>query len=210
MSLEEYAKLDTPSGWDAIQIEYVNKLIDKTGIVHLFETGTYLGVSSRYFHEKRLKVHTSEINPSYFESARNKLKGLDIEMCNIDSKEHLRWFLNRGLDNVLYYLDAHWDFACPLKEELNLILALPKFLILVHDVPVPNKPEYIYEGSIIDIWNEYLKNDTFPIGTTMIYPKYDDKNIHPPYKLVGYCIISKGYPLIMDDRFMFMEKTVKQ
>ncbi len=210
MSLEEYTNITTPSGWDDVQMEYVNKVIDSVGILHVFETGTYLGVGSKYFHNKRLSVHTVEINPSYFESALERLKGLNIEMFRGDSREYLRWFLNRGIDNVFYYLDAHWDFACPLKEELDYITALPKFLILVHDVPIPSKPEYIFEGGIVKIWDEYLKNDSFPIGTTMIYPNYSIENKHPPYKLVGYCILSRGYPIIFDDRFVFMEKQVKK
>ena len=201
---------DTPTGWDTIQIEYVNKLIDKLGIQHFFETGTHLGQTSKYFYDKKLKVHTAEINSTYFERSMKRFKGLDIELVKADSKEYVKWFANRQLDNVLYYLDAHWEGPCPLEEELYHLMKLPKFLILVHDTPVPGRVEFHVEDDVDVIWTRVLHDDKFPIGTTMITPNYVIDNTYAPFFLVGYCIISRGYPLVMDDRFTFMEKTVKQ
>lgn len=201
---------DLPNSWDNVQIEYITKLINTLGIHHFVETGTYHGQTSLYWYNRRLRVHTVETNRAYFEIALKNFTGLDIESHYGDSRDYIRWIVNRKYDDALYYLDAHWDGISPIGDELDIIIKQPKFLVLAHDTPIPDNGNFKSDSSVSEIWNKYLEADPFPIGTTIIYPKYNTPNSNPPGFLCGYCIISKGYPLILDDRFVFMEKTVKQ
>jgi hypothetical protein len=139
--------------------------------------------------------------------ASGTFKGLDIEQINADSREYIKWIINRGYDDVLFYLDAHWEDTIPLAEELNEIMKQPKFLVILHDVAVNDQRQFVCEPGVDYIWRKYMLGDAIPIGTTAILPKYNIMNHHPPHYLVGYCIISKGYPQIDDPRFMLIERT---
>jgi len=117
-----------PTAWDDIQIEYINKLIDEHGITDFLETGTYQGNTSLYFWRRGLKIHTVEMNREYFNMCRKRFKGTDIEAVNMDSRLYLKQFLSRGVNKVIYYLDAHWE-DCPLEDEIDQLLQQSSFLM---------------------------------------------------------------------------------
>lgn len=189
---------EKPSAWDDVQIEYVHRIIDELGIKNFLETGTFQGNTSLYFWRHGLKVYTVEISRESFLECVERFKGTDIEAVNMDSVEYLKEFLKRGREDTLYYLDAHWGHL-PLRDELSLILKLPHFIIIVHDVQVPNQPQFSFQNDV----NERFVHTPLPEGTTRIFPRYNTPNRYWPGYLVGYCILSRGYPLIKDDRFTF-------
>lgn len=194
--MKPFTNGEKPSAWDDIQIEYVKKLIDELGIKNFFETGTYKGNTSLYFWRRGLKVYTAEISKKFFNECVELFKGTNIEAVNVRSIQYLKQFLEKSIENTLFYLDAHWG-DIPLKAELSELLKLDRFVIIVHDVQIPNQPQFSFD---IDVSSSFL-HTPLPEGTAIVFPKYHTQNKNWPSYLTGYFILSKGYSLIRDDRF---------
>jgi hypothetical protein len=125
--------------------EQVTNLITKFGIKTIFETGTFMGLTTERLASHRLPVHTCEINREYFEC--DKIRNLDY-IPNI--YRHLgssASVLNKVLPTVahpcLFYLDAHGHGnGTGIVEELFTIgsFSLKDSVICIHDFHVPGKP----------------------------------------------------------------------
>lgn len=142
------------------------KLRDKFGLTSCIETGTQYGTTTLELHEIFGRVVTIENDSGYYLRAMERFHGLNIIAVIGESQYWLNCFRE---EPCLYYLDAHGDGKCPLKQELNIIRSKTdgnRQCIAIHDFKVPGHPEfgydtYDYELSFEEI-EPYLKR---------IYPK---------------------------------------
>lgn len=127
------------------------KLIEKHNINIIFETGSYLGHTTRQLaniYEVEW-VYTFESNPHYYQETHKNINEPENECENVtnvlgDSSELMGKYIMRcdADDNVLFFLDAHWNANNPLLQELDIIAtAKLRPVIIVHDFKVPDHPE---------------------------------------------------------------------
>lgn len=194
--------MSIPYLWDDYQAEYILKLMDNLGLITLFETGTYFGQTSLYFHDKGFNVYTVEIDDDKYKSAIPLLMKKRIHTYHSDSIPVLKAYLDSfGTDDTLFFLDAHGHGHGrggehgPLAEELNLLFTQPKFIAVVHDVVWHPK---MFPGGSSHLIQEDFNNATIPQGINMIYTNYPISN-----KCASYVIMSRGYDLVKDDKFLY-------
>jgi hypothetical protein len=124
---DRYAKLE------------ITKLIEKFSIKRIIETGTYKGWSTKEFATICDKIDTIEINSTYIQEAYDFLK--EVENVNIhegSSPDVMRNIIKEGEENLLIFLDAHWENYWPVKDELNVIIEKNiRPVICIHDFFVP-------------------------------------------------------------------------
>ncbi len=124
---DRYAKLE------------ITKLIEKFSIKRIIETGTYKGWSTKEFATICDKIDTIEINSTYIQEAYDFLK--EVKNVNIhegSSPEVMRNIIKEGEENLLIFLDAHWENYWPVKDELNVIIEKNiRPVICIHDFFVP-------------------------------------------------------------------------
>lgn len=185
--------------WDGVQTEYLFNLLREFGITNVFESGTFEGDTSLRFWELGFKVFTVENNPQRARLCRQKFRGTNIEFYVGDSAEYLAKFLMRRIPNVFYYLDAHQrGEELPLKKELQLLFTQRSFLAMVHDIRVFNQSQFTYGD---DITYEFYSTQ-IPKDVKQIFPRYvTSPNNHLKHRTIGYCILSKGYPIIPNNDF---------
>lgn len=119
----------------------LDRLIKKHKIDLIFETGTYLGGTTKRFAEMAKTVITVEIDPNNFVRASKYLNGVkNVKTYIGSSPDVMRKLCPTISKKALYFLDAHWLGACPLKAELRVI-AESKLtpVIAIHDWKVPGK-----------------------------------------------------------------------
>jgi hypothetical protein len=187
-----------------IQLDYITRLIKEYDIRHFVETGTYEGQTSLYFHNQGMKVHTAESESKYFYDNSKRFQYTDIESFHGDSRDFLKDYVKRGLDDSIYYLDAHWVEPLPLSDEISILMKLKKFVIVVHDVGVDGKPQFTFDNNVHLTWAKYVEENGLH-SVLVICPDYTIVNCYPPYNLCGYCILIRGYPMIFDGNFLFIE-----
>ena len=165
-------------GDENIHLE-IQALVKKHKIKTIIETGTYLGGTTARLATLVDKVVTIESDPvnqkkAYFERL-NKLPNVHSILAH--SQDCLGQVIALNQSPFLLFLDAHWEKACPLLDELNLIAeAKIKPVILIHDFYVPDRPELgfdSYNGQRFDF--DWIKD-----SLQMIYGKsytyhYNDK-----------------------------------
>jgi len=155
----------------------VQELIDKFNINLVFETGTYIGSTTKALAAMVKSVHTAEVNKGFYDEAVANLKGIpNITQYNQSSPEAITHFFNNVLGdkkrNILFYLDAHWG-GTPLIDELKAIKASgTKPVIVIHDWKVPGKDfgydsydgqDYVFE------WIEPYIKDIYGEDFTVSY-----------------------------------------
>lgn len=109
----------------------------------IVETGTYRGVTTKYFSNTGLPVHTVEASARYLAYARMNIRKCDAKVTTYHSDS--RSFLQElGTSNKIsgqqpfIYLDAHWYDDLPLREELEIVQQFwPKAVVMVDDFAVP-------------------------------------------------------------------------
>lgn len=136
----------------------VEELIKKHEIEAIFETGTYMGATTRQFAKMAPEVYTCEVNLDFFKTASEVLRGIDnIKMTWQGSQYYLQEVLPKHKEKKLFFfLDAHWGENNPLLEELRIIAENGiKPVIAIHDFKVPGKPELGYDvyGPIVYEWD---------------------------------------------------------
>lgn len=144
------------------------KLINKFNINKIVETGTYLGWSTKIFSTLVDKVDTIEINKEYFNISKINLSDKkNVTQYNGDSPKILNTIINEK-ENLLFFLDAHWEKYWPLKDELKVISDKKiKPVICIHDFFVPG-------GNILRKGDSFvlLKNKT---GSKFGYDEYENQ-----------------------------------
>ena len=122
------------------------KIIDFTAIV---ETGTYRGTTTDFMAQtSHLPVYTVESHPRYYAySQRRFLHNPNINSYYSDSRVFLRRLSRHlGQEQILFYLDAHWNDELPLKKELEIIFKnWHNALVLIDDFQVPDDEGYFYD-----------------------------------------------------------------
>lgn len=131
--------------------EFLN-LKSRFGITTAVETGTCLASTTIFLSTVFDRVITIEANMEYLNIAHKRLRD---ENCNNvktefgDSGEVLYPILveERVDDKTIFFLDAHWNDRCPLKQELEAIhFAGIKPVIAIHDFKVPNDPKLGFDS----------------------------------------------------------------
>lgn len=116
----------------------------------IVETGTFLGSTSKYLARRyRLPVHTIELNGYFF--LYSKLRLLAVPRVHGHLGTSMRLLERRaragGADRpTLFYLDAHWYDANPLRDEVRFILERWRNAVLVvDDVRIDDDAGYGYD-----------------------------------------------------------------
>jgi hypothetical protein len=137
-------QLEAFNGDHFIEQEFL-KLRNAYGIKTVIETGTCFGSTTKFLGANFNKVISIEINEKYLAIARTLIgKSDNIETYCGASENILHQLLggkNSDTGNMFFFLDAHWESHCPLRDELKIIAqykVLP--VIAIHDFQVPGEP----------------------------------------------------------------------
>lgn len=117
----------------------ITKLIERFSIKRIIETGTYKGWSTKEFATLCDNIDTIEINLEYIENAYEFLKDVEnVKIHNGSSPEVMKNIISNGEQNLLIFLDAHWERYWPVKDELNVLIEKNiRPVICIHDFFVP-------------------------------------------------------------------------
>lgn len=114
------------------------------------ETGTFRGGTTLAFSLLFDNVHTIEIDPINFLTAKEKLRRHSNIQFYLGSSDKVLVNLLPLIreQRVLFYLDAHWQAHWPLLQELELISKTHKdnCIIVVDDFKVPGRSEIPFDG----------------------------------------------------------------
>jgi predicted O-methyltransferase YrrM len=158
------------------------------------ETGTYLGMTTRFFSETArahgARVYSCELNEGYFSIATRVLRDLtNVHLHRGDSAEFIRWLSDKISDAVNFvYLDAHWYNYLPLQDELSVVLSWKNTVVMIDDFRVPFDDDFGWDkyDEVREISMKYIEGS---IGNKPVYfPSY------PAHKegvriARGYCLI---------------------
>lgn len=160
---------DLPFNGDTFVQEEFLKLKDKFDINSVVETGSCLYSTSKWLGENFERVCTIEINPDFAKHGIHKVTNmLNVTPFLGSSVEYLNNTLLPltsipvfSKDNIIYFLDAHWNDDCPLLQELEAIskineqrkfvcdlhkLQFQQPIIVIHDFKVPNESQLGYDS----------------------------------------------------------------
>ena len=127
---------------DRYVLHEVKKIIKKYNIKNIFETGTYLGATTKVLSALVQNIYTVECNSSYFKKSEEFLKNCkNVKMYLGNSPEIMSKIIPNLKGNTLFFLDAHWYNYCPLIDEIKTIEKYKKEnpVLIVHDFKVPGK-----------------------------------------------------------------------
>jgi hypothetical protein len=180
--------LNAPFNGDPITRKEFIRLRNKFSLNTVVETGTYKGMTTRWFAENFNQVYTIEFNDDYFREASEKLKYPNITFMKGSSESVLLVELLPQLskqDNVrvIFYLDAHCEQFHPLLDELRAIAKYfpDNCIIVIDDFQVPHTTY----GFDQPLGYDYIKS-VLPL----VYPKgskwyYIGKSEHPTNQGTG-------------------------
>lgn len=125
---------------DRLIANEILKLKNKHNIKIAFETGVYLGKTTKWFSENFEKVFAFEINNDYIQQAKNYCNNDNINYILGNSADTLQEIVDTVEEPSIFYLDAHWGDSCPTPKELEIISTMKiKPIIVIHDFYVPEK-----------------------------------------------------------------------
>lgn len=122
------------------------KLKDRFSLKYCIETGSQYGYTTKALAEIFQFVDTIEADKECFSKSLETLNDIKTVVTIFGKSEQiLRWW--DKFEDTLFYLDAHANGQCPLKEELEIIAATePKNIcIAIHDFKNPQHPEFGYD-----------------------------------------------------------------
>jgi tetratricopeptide (TPR) repeat protein len=143
--------LGGPLNAQAMRRRIVTDIIAATGPAQIFETGSFLGVTTAFLAGLGIgHVFSCEIHAYNQRYAARRLAAVpNATVVNLESREFLRRYLpcySRGDAVALFYLDAHWEEDLPLLDEIALILEhVRRPVMLVDDFEVPDDPGYGFD-----------------------------------------------------------------
>ncbi len=115
----------------------------------IVETGTFRGSTTLFLchNSKGVPVHSSEINPRFFQIARRRLRASpNLHLYNLDSRAFLSQLRMPRESRIFFYLDAHWSEDLPLADETEFIIRnFNTFAIMIDDFEVPGDSDYAYD-----------------------------------------------------------------
>jgi hypothetical protein len=129
----------------------------------VFETGTLVGHTSRYFGSLFKTVHTVEISKEYYLKAKDFLSSFsNVNVHFGNSPDVLRQILPSLKDrSIVFYLDAHWEDYWPLLDELDEISKTHRdnCIIVIDDIMVPGRQDIKFDSyNGIGCSYEYVKS----------------------------------------------------
>ena len=167
------------------------RILDPVTVV---ETGTFRGITTAWFAERYGgPVLTCEKEKLYYLQAKVRLANFrNVTLRRQDSRLFLREILptlpKEGI--VMFYLDAHWDFDLPLKEELEVIFRCRSdAVVLIDDFKVPDDPGYGWDdyGEGKSLTTELLPG-VVPSHSTVFFPTLPSGAESGAAR--GYCLIA--------------------
>jgi len=188
-----YSLVDIPVCAGSYKDKFIVADTKKMQIEHnldkCFETGTYLGSSTKELAKIFPHVYSTELNRNHYMTACKELHNVrNVTLLSGESFHFLDLLLQEGETGWFFFLDAHWFEQKPLFKELEAITKkkLINPVICIHDFQVPDKPEMGYDpdwGTIEHV-HPYM---------TEIYGEYD---VYYPEKVdlntkAGYAIFTK-------------------
>lgn len=148
---------------DTIARDKFKSIVTENKIHTIVETGTYRAATTLHFAEWAKQVHTVEVDKENFEYSKNILEGKENVKLHFGSSEKIMTSILGSMNlkstkknNVLFFLDAHWNAFNPLLDELKTIAIYGlKPIIAIHDFKVPGHPELGFDtyGKIIYEWD---------------------------------------------------------
>lgn len=126
------------------------KFIDiknKNKIDTIIETGTYHGITTKWFSKNFKTVYTIECNVEFFKVALENLTECKNVYKTLGNSPTVLSKLLGNIDEkkTIIFLDAHW-YTNPVLAELDAIKESGKKPILaIHDFMVPEHPEFGYD-----------------------------------------------------------------
>jgi hypothetical protein len=148
--------------------DIVRTLIGLRPPTAVLETGTNLGTSTEYFaYLTGAPVWTCESQSVYYKAAQRKFRDNDsIHIWHGNSVDFLKQAVGDASipkNDVLFYLDAHWESYLPLREEVQLVTEhWQDPWILIDDFQVADDPGYVYAdyGPGAALVLDYLERDS--------------------------------------------------
>lgn len=169
------------------------------------ETGANLGSTTRYVADRFaiLPVLSCEPDAQAAASAAEHVKHLsNAKVFNEFSPAFLHQVFSHApqLASALncYFLDAHGHgFTWPLADEIALITAQRRGIIIVDDCQVPGRDEFKfskYAGQVCGM--DYIRAALNPQHDyDVVFPDYNERT-SPHHALAGYVLIAFGTPLL--------------
>lgn len=174
----------------------VKDLMSIFDIDTFIETGTYKGDSLNrvisWFPDKSIKFYSIDINHDFQKEAKEKINDQRVTFINDSSDQFLMKSMSSGIFNDqqcnLFFLDAHWNDYCPLRDEISQILKLKKTIIVIDDFSIPFNLKARFDAQLNGslCWN-YIKHLFKGINYRLYYPKKLSENN------TGIAIIFIGY-----------------
>ena len=168
----------------------IEKLVKVFGVTHIIETGTYKGATAKRLSEFAA-VTSIEFDHTNFSDAIRNTSGMNITVMRGDSAKVLR-DVQPG-ENVLYFLDAHWQEAWPLLNELEQIKEIGvKPVIIIHDFKVPGK-DFGYDSyANVDLDLNYIQSSLEKIYGAYGYDYHYNEQADGGYRGVIYIYPKKS------------------
>lgn len=145
----------------------------------IIETGTYLGTTTEWISAWQLPVYSCEADEWNFGFASAKLKGLkNIRLLCNDSRSALKALAAKDLsgatsDELLFYLDAHWEDDLPLADELDIIFGtFEKAVVIIDDFEVEGDTGYGFDdyGNDNTLEFNYIESRVNKYDCDVLYP----------------------------------------
>lgn len=140
-----------PMNRQPIRQQVIKDLLKLHPVTGVFETGTYLGSTALFLSEASgTDVYSVEAEERHYNYATKRVASdARIHLSLGDCREGIRgWAASPEIpkDNVLFYLDAHWEKDLPVADELELIKQhWTNAVVLIDDFEVPGDSRYGYE-----------------------------------------------------------------
>ena len=149
-----------PFNGDVYVCEQFLELQTHFKIKTVIELGSCVMGTTKWLAENFDNVKTVEINDTFRNIGLQRIKGLrNVESYLGDSGKMLPAMLSGCNNDVLIWIDSHWEKHFPLFDELQVIKQSQLMpIIVIHDCKVPYQPELGYDSyNGIDISFETIK-----------------------------------------------------
>ena len=192
---------------DLVYQKCVALLLEIVPFTVAVETGTWQGNSTVFMSEHfKKQIITCEVIGMYYRECKLKLRNIEnIKIIEGSSPSVLEDVTRDSqlFETPFFFLDAHWFDYWILEEELKILGGLKKWVAVIDDFEVPDRPEFKY-----DKWtrgDQEIKNSFQFIKPLLVsrganfnflVPNYNEEkiqnNIDQKHTLRGHVVIFKN------------------